>query len=109
MENPFFQRCFLFLCHGHNLKFQPIDVVVSSYTGFYEKDKATSVDPRKVPQFDDEKLASFPDGYKFLAYGQSAAYKVGSWVSAAVFNCLYYYVRRPDQDRPASKSWTSTR
>lgn len=44
--------------------------------GFYEKDKATPVDPRKVPVYDDEKLASFPEGYRFLAYGQSSAYKI---------------------------------
>ncbi|KAI5476922.1 hypothetical protein MNV49_007023 [Pseudohyphozyma bogoriensis] len=46
------------------------------FKGFYEKDRASPVDPRKIPKFDDEKLASFPDGYKFLAYGQSAAYKI---------------------------------
>lgn len=45
--------------------------------GFYEKDKATPVDPRFVPKFDDVKLASFPEGYRYLAYGQSSAYKVG--------------------------------
>lgn len=33
------------------------------FKGFYEKDKAIPVDPRKVPKFDDEKLASFPAGY----------------------------------------------
>lgn len=48
----------------------------SSRRGFYEKDKATPVDPRKVPVFDDAKLAAFPAGYRFLAYGQSAAYKI---------------------------------
>ncbi|GAA5906356.1 hypothetical protein JCM8208_003528 [Rhodotorula glutinis] len=46
------------------------------FKGFYEKDKATPVDPRKVPVYDDEKLASFPEGYRFLAYGQSSAYKI---------------------------------
>ncbi|GAA5994645.1 uncharacterized protein JCM10292_002187 [Rhodotorula paludigena] len=46
------------------------------FKGFYEKDKATPVDPRKVPVYDDAKLASFPDGYRYLAYGQSAAYKI---------------------------------
>ncbi|GJN89459.1 hypothetical protein Rhopal_002445-T1 [Rhodotorula paludigena] len=46
------------------------------FKAFYEKDKATPVDPRKVPVYDDAKLASFPDGYRFLAYGQSAAYKI---------------------------------
>ncbi|ORY56198.1 catabolic 3-dehydroquinase [Leucosporidium creatinivorum] len=46
------------------------------FKGFYEKDKATPVDPRKVPKYDDEKLASFPEGYRYLAYGQSAAYKI---------------------------------
>ena len=47
-----------------------------SRRGFYEKDKATPVDPRKIPVYDDEKLASFPEGYRFLAYGQSSAYKI---------------------------------
>lgn len=63
------------------------------FKGFYEKDKAIPVDPRKVPVFDDAKLASFPEGYRmqnnsitdrfadvltagYLAYGQSAAYKI---------------------------------
>ncbi|KPV77923.1 uncharacterized protein RHOBADRAFT_64289 [Rhodotorula graminis WP1] len=46
------------------------------FKGFYEKDKATPVDPRKIPVYDDEKLASFPEGYRFLAYGQSSAYKI---------------------------------
>lgn len=46
------------------------------FKGFYEKDKAIAVNPSKVPHFDDEKLASFPDGYKHLAYGQSSAYKI---------------------------------
>ncbi|SCV67339.1 BQ2448_5985 [Microbotryum intermedium] len=43
---------------------------------FYEKDRAIPVDPRRIPRFDDEKLASFPDGYRYLAYGQSKAYKI---------------------------------
>lgn len=34
------------------------------FKGFYEKDKATPVDPRKVPHFDDAKLATFPEGYR---------------------------------------------
>lgn len=46
------------------------------FKGFYEKDKATPVDPRKVPAFDDDKLASFPAGYRFLAYCQSSTYKI---------------------------------
>lgn len=44
--------------------------------GFYEKDKATPVDPRKMPVYDDAKLESFPEGYRFLAYGQSSAYNI---------------------------------
>lgn len=56
----------------------------------------SAVDPSKVPKLDYEKLASFPDGYsgsasvhfipvhpltdgapsEYLAYGQSAAYKI---------------------------------
>ncbi|BGP00299.1 pathogenesis associated protein pep2 [Rhodotorula toruloides] len=46
------------------------------FKGFYEKDRAIPVDPRRIPHFDDEKLASFPEGYRYLAYGQSAAYKI---------------------------------
>ncbi|KAJ8293391.1 Pea pathogenicity protein 2 [Rhodotorula toruloides] len=46
------------------------------FKGFYEKDRAIPVDPRRIPRFDDEKLASFPEGYRYLAYGQSAAYKI---------------------------------
>ncbi|KAK4047082.1 hypothetical protein OIV83_005645 [Microbotryomycetes sp. JL201] len=46
------------------------------FKGFYEKDKMTPVDPRRVPVIDDAKLAQFPEGYQYLAYGQSAAYKI---------------------------------
>ncbi|KAK4047172.1 hypothetical protein OIO90_006281 [Microbotryomycetes sp. JL221] len=46
------------------------------FKGFYEKDKMTPVDPRKIPVIDDDKLAGFPEGYRHLAYGQSAAYKI---------------------------------
>lgn len=46
------------------------------FAGFYEKDRAIPVDPRRIPHFDDDKLASFPEGYRYLAYGQSAAYKI---------------------------------
>ncbi|KAI5797723.1 putative pathogenesis associated protein Pep2 [Geopyxis carbonaria] len=37
---------------------------------WYEKDKLIPVDPRKVPALDDEKLAGFPKGYRYLAYCQ---------------------------------------
>ena len=37
---------------------------------WYEKDKLIPVDPRKVPALDDEKLATFPPGYRYLAYCQ---------------------------------------
>ncbi|KAM0786982.1 hypothetical protein ACM66B_002400 [Microbotryomycetes sp. NB124-2] len=46
------------------------------FKGFYEKDKMTPVDPRKIPVLNDAKLATFPEGYRYLAYGQSAAYKI---------------------------------
>jgi len=39
---------------------------------WYEKDKLIPVDPRKVPQLDDEKLMAFPKGYRYLAYCQEA-------------------------------------
>lgn len=39
---------------------------------WYEKDKLIAVDPRKVPALDDEKLKTFPTGYRFLAYCQEA-------------------------------------
>jgi hypothetical protein len=37
---------------------------------WYEKDKLLPVDPRKVPELDDEKLAKFPPGYRYLGYCQ---------------------------------------
>lgn len=39
---------------------------------FYEKDKLIAVDPRHIPEIDDEKLAVFPVGYRYLAYCQEA-------------------------------------
>lgn len=39
---------------------------------FYEKDKLIPVDPRRLPELDDAKLASFPPGYRYLAYCQEA-------------------------------------
>ncbi|KAL2285580.1 hypothetical protein FJTKL_07611 [Diaporthe vaccinii] len=39
---------------------------------WYEKDKLIPVNPAKVPVLDEEKLNSYPDGYKVLAYGQEA-------------------------------------
>ncbi|KAJ7162911.1 hypothetical protein C8R46DRAFT_1101844 [Mycena filopes] len=36
----------------------------------YEKDKLIPVDPRRIPAIDDEKLAVFPSGYRYLAYCQ---------------------------------------
>lgn len=38
---------------------------------FYEKDKLIPVDPRKVPDMDDEKLKQLPEGYRYLSYCQS--------------------------------------
>ena len=37
---------------------------------WYEKDKLIPVDPRKVPELDDELLKTFPSGYRYLAYCQ---------------------------------------
>ncbi|KAJ5814628.1 hypothetical protein N7474_006405 [Penicillium riverlandense] len=37
---------------------------------WYEKDKIIPVNPSKIPKIDDTKLASYPEGYKFLAYCQ---------------------------------------
>ncbi|OQE16902.1 hypothetical protein PENFLA_c026G02105 [Penicillium flavigenum] len=37
---------------------------------WYEKDKLLPVDPNKVPKVDEAKLASYPEGYKCLAYCQ---------------------------------------
>lgn len=39
---------------------------------FYEKDKLIAVDPRHIPEIDDEKLNVFPVGYRYLAYCQEA-------------------------------------
>ncbi|KAJ9628658.1 hypothetical protein H2203_002560 [Taxawa tesnikishii (nom. ined.)] len=43
---------------------------------WYEKDKLIPVDPRKVPKLDDEKLATFPVGYRYLAYCQEETMNV---------------------------------
>lgn len=43
---------------------------------WYEKDKLIPVDPRKVPEIDDEKLAEFPPGYRYLGYCQETTLKV---------------------------------
>ncbi|KAJ6108658.1 hypothetical protein N7523_009981 [Penicillium sp. IBT 18751x] len=37
---------------------------------WYEKDKLLPVNPNKVPKLDEVKLASYPEGYKCLAYCQ---------------------------------------
>lgn len=37
---------------------------------WYEKDKLIAVNPGKVPQLDEEKLALYPPGYRYLAYCQ---------------------------------------
>ena len=37
---------------------------------WYEKDKLLPVDPNKVPELDDERLAGYPKGYRYLAYCQ---------------------------------------
>ena len=39
---------------------------------WYEKDKLIPVDPRKVPQLDDARLQTYPNGYRYLAYCQEA-------------------------------------
>ena len=41
-----------------------------------EKDKCIAVRPERVPTFDEAKLASLPDGYRFLGYAQSATHKI---------------------------------
>jgi hypothetical protein len=43
---------------------------------WYEKDKLIPVDPRRVPQIDDAKLATFPVGYRYLAYCQETTMNV---------------------------------
>jgi hypothetical protein len=37
----------------------------------YEKDRLDPVDPAEVPRLDKQLLASFPDGYRHLAYQQT--------------------------------------
>lgn len=39
---------------------------------WYEKDKLIPVDPRRVPRLDEEKLKTYPNGYRYLAYCQEA-------------------------------------
>ncbi|GAA5831580.1 hypothetical protein JCM11251_000757 [Rhodosporidiobolus azoricus] len=43
------------------------------FKGFYEKDRLIPVDPRKLPQLDDTKLATYPEGYRYLGYAQNQA------------------------------------
>jgi hypothetical protein len=37
---------------------------------WYEKDKLIPVDPNRVPKLDEEKLKTYPSGYRYLAYCQ---------------------------------------
>lgn len=37
---------------------------------WYEKDKLIPVNPRKVPELDEERLKKYPTGYRYLAYCQ---------------------------------------
>ncbi|KAF3014449.1 hypothetical protein E8E14_008790 [Neopestalotiopsis sp. 37M] len=37
---------------------------------WYEKDKLIATNPSKAPQLDEAKLATYPEGYKYLAYCQ---------------------------------------
>ena len=39
----------------------------------YEKDRMDAVDPKQTVSLDRERLASYPEGYRYLAYAQSAA------------------------------------
>jgi hypothetical protein len=41
---------------------------------FYEKDKLIAIDPRHIPEIDDEKLMAFPVGYRHLAYCQETCF-----------------------------------
>jgi len=40
---------------------------------WYEKDKLVPVDPNKVPKIDEEKLAEYPSGYRYLSYCWNAS------------------------------------
>jgi hypothetical protein len=44
-----------------------------NFAGFYEKDRLVPVDPRRLPQIDDAKLATYPEGYRWLGYLQNRA------------------------------------
>ncbi|GAA5906842.1 uncharacterized protein JCM6883_005705 [Sporobolomyces salmoneus] len=48
------------------------------FKGIYERDRPHPIDPTRLPFFDQEKLASFPQGYRHLGYCQEviAGYKV---------------------------------
>ncbi|KAM0249719.1 hypothetical protein ACHAQJ_008921 [Trichoderma viride] len=37
---------------------------------WYEKDKLIPVDPRRIPELDDNLLQTFPQGYRYLGYCQ---------------------------------------
>lgn len=43
---------------------------------WYEKDKLIAVDPRRVPQIDEDLLGRFPSGYRHLAYCQLKTMRV---------------------------------
>jgi len=43
------------------------------HQGIYEKDRLDPVDPARVPVLDRDLLASFPEGYRHLAYVQTKA------------------------------------
>ncbi|GAA5851996.1 hypothetical protein JCM8547_000122 [Rhodosporidiobolus lusitaniae] len=43
------------------------------FKGFYEKDRLHPVDPRFLPQIDDEELVKYPEGYRYLGYAQHKA------------------------------------
>lgn len=81
------------------------------FKGFYEKDKAIPVDPRKIPQFDEEKLATFPDGYRESASEMAVVQEpVSSWSSH--FECITTRIPRvravgrlQDQDGSPSEPW----
>lgn len=46
--------------------------VVNVRQPIYEKDRIDPIDPTKAPKLDPEKLSAFPEGYRHLAYLQTA-------------------------------------
>lgn len=64
---------FIFFCRKYTTKSSPEVHVwkVQYYKVFYEKDKVVAVDGKTVPDFTQEELSKYPEGYKHLGAAQA--------------------------------------